>query len=369
MSRSYIHSLVWLALFAAGQTLLAQTTNRPPIALAAVKTWAYQLQDLTTARSVDALAESHYDLLVVEPSRTDWSSPENRRFDTPRMVRRLQVAPTGDGSHRRLVLAYLNVGEAEGWRWYWTWPQGWTKGRPRPPGLPAFIIHPDPDGWSGDFPVAFWDPTWKDILLAGTRTPPAPDRPYRSLMDEVLQSGFDGVYLDWVEAYDDRAIKQAARAAGVNPAREMVRLLGEIRDYGRRRNPNFIVIQQNAADLLDGHPDLLNAVDGIGQEDVWYSGAADSDWNNPKGHDQRTSASDTRDTLEQLHRFRAAGKPVFTVDYTVNDAAATYRRSRAEGFVPYCTRVSLSRLTTTPPPEFGLARSEVNLFCATARLF
>jgi len=158
-----------------------------------------------------------------------------------------------------------------------------------------------------------------------------------------------------VEAYDDRAIKQAARAAGVNPAREMVRLLGEIRDYGRRRNPNFIVIQQNAADLLDGHPDLLNAVDGIGQEDVWYSGAADSDWNNPKGHDQRTSASDTRDTLEQLHRFRAAGKPVFTVDYTVNDAAATYRRSRAEGFVPYCTRVSLSRLTTTPPPEFGLA--------------
>ena len=135
MSRSYIHSLVWLALFAAGQTLLAQTTNRPPIALAAVKTWAYQLQDLTTARSVDALAESHYDLLVVEPSRTDWSSPENRRFDTPRMVRRLQVAPTGDGSHRRLVLAYLNVGEAEGWRWYWTWPQGWTKGRPRPPGF------------------------------------------------------------------------------------------------------------------------------------------------------------------------------------------------------------------------------------------
>jgi len=55
--------------------------------------------------------------------------------------------------------------------------------------------------------VAFWDAAWKDILLYGTNTPPAPDRPYRSVLDEVVQSGFDGVYLDWVEAYDDAAVQ------------------------------------------------------------------------------------------------------------------------------------------------------------------
>jgi cysteinyl-tRNA synthetase len=344
---------VCLSLLVTLQPLPAQTTNLPPIPLTAVKTWAYQIQDVPTAGAVDALAQSRYDLLVVEPSRTDWSSPENRRFDTPGMVRRLQAAPAGDGTHRRLVLAYLDIGEAETWRWYWTWPKDWTKGRPRPAGLPAFIIHPDPDGWSGDFPVVFWNPVWQDILLTGDRTPPAPDRTYRSLMDEVLQSGFDGVYLDWVEAYDDPAVKSAARTAGVDPAREMIRLLGAIRDYGRQRNPAFVVIQQNAADLLTGHPELLNVIDAIGQEDVWYSGAADSDWNNPKGHDQRTSAGQTRETLQLLQPFRAAGKPVFTVDYTVPDAPATYRRARAAGFVPYCTRVSLSRLTTTPPPELA----------------
>jgi cysteinyl-tRNA synthetase len=348
-----IKPFLLLVLLAVGRPLSAQTTNLPPIALSAVKTWAYQIQDLGAVGAVDALAQSRYDLLVVEPTRTDWSSPENRRFDTPAMVRRLQAGLAGDGAHRKLVLAYLDIGEAEAWRWYWTWTKGWAKGKPRPAGLPAFILHPDPDGWTGDFPVAFWDPAWKDILLSGTRTPPVPERPYCSLLDEVLQSGFDGVYLDWVEAYDNPAVKSAARAAGVDPAGEMIRLLGKIRDYGRRRNPGFVVIQQNAAELLDGRPGLLQVVDALAQEDVWYSGVADSDWNNPKGHDRRTPASQTRETLGQLQPFRAAGKPVFTVDYTVRDAPETYRRARAAGLVPYCTRVSLSRLTSTPPPEIS----------------
>jgi cysteinyl-tRNA synthetase, unknown class len=334
-----------LAAFSRG----ADLTGTAPLPLAAVRTWAYQLQGLEDAGAVNALAASRYDLLVVEPTRTERDS----RFDAPAMVRHLQASPAGDGRHRKLVLAYISIGEAEDFRWYWTWSKSWKKNQPRPASLPSFIVHPDPDGWSGCFPVAFWDPAWKDILLAGRKTPPAPDRPYRSVLDEVLQSGFDGVYLDWVEAYDEPAVKREARKAGVKPAREMIRLLGEIREYGRRRNPAFLVIQQNGAALLEAHPELLSVVDAIGQEDVWHAGVADSDWGQPAGHDQRTPPEDTRESLRLLRLFRAAGKPVFTIDYTVADADGTYRRARAEGFVPYCTQVSLSRLTTTPPP--GLA--------------
>lgn len=330
----------------------------PPISLSDAKTWAYQIQELSKPGAVDALAKSRYDLLVVEPSRTDWSSPEDKQFDTPAMVRKLQASPAGDGIHRKLVIAYIDIGEAEGWRWYWKWSKGWAKGKPRPADLPAFIIHPDPDGWANNYPVTFWDPAWKDILLHGENSPPVADRPYRSVLDEVLQSGFDGVYLDWVEAYDDPSIKKEAAKTGVDTPAEMIKLIGEIREYGRKRNPNFVVIQQNAADLLDDHPELLKVVDAIGQEDVWYSGKADCDWKNPKGHDKHTPASETREYLKALKKFRDAGKPVFTIDYTVEDAPATYRRAIAEGFVPYCSRVSLSQLTTTPPPILDTQKTQ-----------
>ena len=149
----------------------------------------------------------------------------------------------------------------------------------------------------------------------------------------------------------DHPIRDAAKKAGVDAEAEMIKLMGEIREYGRERNPHFIVIQQNAADLLEDHPELTNIVDGIGQEDTWYAGRADSAWDNPKGHDRRVSENQTHSCLKRLQRFRATGKPVFTIDYTVQDADATYRRARAEGFVPYCSQVSLSRLTTTPPPD------------------
>jgi uncharacterized protein (TIGR01370 family) len=321
---------------------------RGALPLTAVRTWAYQIQGIDESGAVEALAAARYDLLVVEPTRTE----KDTAFDTPAMVRRLQASPAGEGQHRKLVLAYICPGEAEDWRWYWTWSKNWKKKRPRPADLPAFIVRPDPDGWSGCFPVAFWDPAWKDILLAGQNTPPTSGRPFRSVMDEVVQSGFDGVYLDWVEAYDDPVVKRAAKAAGIDPAKEMIKLIGEIRAYGRQQNPNFLVIQQNGSALLEGHPELLKVVDGIAQEDLWYSGKADSDWDNPRGHDRRTKPADTRELIRMLKPFRAAGKLVLTVDYTVQDAPETYRRARAEGFVPYCTRVSLGRLTTTPPPDF-----------------
>jgi cysteinyl-tRNA synthetase, unknown class len=343
-------ALIVCALGAAAPLASAQSTNLPPISLTAAKSWAYQIQGLEVPGAIDALAKSSYDLLVLEPTRTDWSHPENKQFDTPAMVHKLQATPAGDGVHRKLVIAYIDIGEAEGYRWYWHWTKGWGKGKPRPADLPAFIVRLDPDGWADNFPVAYWEPAWKDILLQGKETPPDSSRAFRSVLDEVTQSGFDGVYLDWVEAYDERAIKEVAKKEGVDPEAEMIKLIGEIRDYGRQRNPSFLVVQQNAADLLEEHPELLKIVDGIGQEDTWYSGKADAEWDNPKGHDRKISPNGTHSNLKRLHQFLAAGKPVFTVDYTVQDADATYQRALAEGFVPYCSRVSLSRLTTTPPP-------------------
>lgn len=319
--------------------------------LRSVKFWAYQIQQIDWPGAVDDLIGSKYDMLAVEPTRTDWSEGPNS-FDTKGMVAGIKDSKAHNNFHRKLVFAYIDIGEAEDWRWYWTWSKDWRPGEPFPGDWPDFIVAPDPDGWEGNYPVAYWDKGWKDIVLYGEHTPGHDRRDYVSILDEVIKDGFDGVYLDWVEAYDDESVRRAARRAGVNPEEEMIRFISEIRDYGRESNPHFLVIQQNAADLSDGRPELFDYVDAIAQEHLWYRGIATDDWDDVDGCDIPTPADWTVDYLLHLSRYQNAGLPVFCCEYALKYASRAYQKAAGHGFIGYCTRVSLSRLTTTPPPGY-----------------
>ncbi len=322
------------------------------IALTEVETWAYQLQGLSEPGAVEELAASDYDLLVLEPTRTDWSSSD-RCFDAAAMVRRLQRSPAGDGSHRKLAIAYLNVGQAEDWRWYWTWSRGWNCRGDPPVDWPTFILACDPDGWGGNYPVATWDPGWRSMLIYGdaTRDPNAAQRRYASALDEVLRDGFDGVYLDWVAGYEDPAVIAAAQAAGRDPAAETVALIAEINAYARQRDPDFIIIQQNAADLARLQPDILGLVDAIVQEAVWFDGVATDRWHDPRNADRAQDTALTDELIASLGRYQAAGRPVFVCEYAVREAETAYARAQAHGYIAYVSRTPLSRLSTTPPPD------------------
>lgn len=311
--------------------------------------WAYQLQGLSQDGAVDALAASRYDMLIVEPTRTDWSSGD-MGFDTSSMVRRLKAGKASDGVRDKLILAYVNVGEAENWRWYWKWSAEWKSGRSRPADWPDFILALDPDGWEGDYPVAYWDDRWKDILIYGANQTSAPHGDYSSILDEVVRDGFDGVFLDWVEGYENEAVVRRAESEGRDPVAEMVRLISEIRSYGRARNRDFLVIQQNGSSLGPGHPEIYGIVDAISQESVWFGGVATGDWDDPSGHDMPADSGLTAEYIARLSSYRAAGLPVFVCEYAVARAPEAYSAARAAGFVPYCSRTPLSRLTTTPPP-------------------
>lgn len=317
-----------------------------PLPLSQVKFFAYQIQGLEEDGAIDRIAESKYDLVVVEPTKT--VSDENRSFDAGKMVRRIKNSKASDGIHRKTVIAYVNIGEAEDWRWYWKWSKQDSKRKGVPSDWPKYIVKPDPGGWSGNYPVKFWSDEWKDIVIYGKNHKSA-DRDYSSMLDEVLKDGFDGIYLDWVEAYADKDVAAAAESEGRNPAKEMVGFIREMKDYGRKYNPDFIVIQQNASSLAEEQPDILNIVDAIGQEDTWYCGGSDVKWENPKGYGRKQKAGDSREIIHLLEVYKKAGKTVFTIDYTVKNADEVYRNARAKGFVPYCTRTHLGKLTTTPP--------------------
>ena len=330
---------------------LAPTEIVEAMPLSQVRYWAYQIQDLSDPGAVDKLANSHYDMLVLEPTRTDWSS-DDRDFDTMGMVSQLRDSKASDGIHRKLVIAYIDIGEAEDWRWYWTWSQEWHRGEPRPADWPDYILTHDPDDWEGCFPVAYWDEEWKDIIINGRNHDSSPYGDYNSVIDEVIKSGFDGIYLDWVEGFEDEAVMAEAQKQGKNPAVEMLQFIQEMRDYATVRDPDFIIIQQNAAALCEKHSELFSLIDGISQEAIWYDGEAFDEWDAPDGYDFANDSSLTDYYLEYLDQYLEAGLPVFNCEYALKYADEAYSESYSEGYIPYCTRRSLSRLTTTPPPQY-----------------
>jgi cysteinyl-tRNA synthetase len=325
--------------------------EREPIPISEVQYWGYQLQLLNETGVEDALATSNYDMLVLEPTRTDWSSSD-RGFDTKGLVKRLKATNASDGVHRKLILAYIDIGEAEDWRWYWDWSKDWPSGEPKPADWPDFIICHDPDGWDGNYPVAYWTEEWKDIMIYGNNQSSAPYGDYNSAIDEAIKDGFDGIYLDWVEAFDDESVIEEAASQGVDPAVEMIQFIQEMKDYAQQRNPDFLIVQQNAPHLYEGHPELFSLIDAIAQEAIWYDGDATDDWTDPYGYDSVNDLDLTNWYLGHLDQFKAAGMPIFNCEYALDYADDAYTKSYDNGFIPYSSRRSLSQLSTTPPPGY-----------------
>jgi cysteinyl-tRNA synthetase len=295
-----------------------------------VESWAYQIQGLDEEGAIDALVSSDYDLIVIEPVRSLVGAED---FDTAGLVARLHA-------ESKLVLAYLDVGEAEDYRLYWS--DDWVAPSAGEPGEPDFLITVDPDGWSGNYPVAFWDQRWKNVVIHDEN----------SLMDMVLDDGFDGVYLDWIEAYLDETVAAAAERLGIDPAQEMVAFVREIAQHGRARSESFLVIPQNAAELAQEVPEYLEIIDGLAQENLSFRGEADTDWGDPESGDIPTAADDQEYLLELFDLYLGAGLPVFCTDYALEqpNVQTAYATARDADCLEYVAQTPLSRLTETPPP-------------------
>lgn len=83
---------------------------------------------------------------------------------------------------QRLVISYINIGSAEKFRYYWK--KGWGLHHP-------LWLKRKYDGYDDEFWVKFWKKDWQDIIYGNEN----------SYMKKILNAGFDGAYLDNVEAY------------------------------------------------------------------------------------------------------------------------------------------------------------------------
>jgi len=272
--------------------------------LAEVNDFLYQLQNL----DLTAIGQTAYDLVVMDYSSDGTEAGEF----TPAEIAALKHSPGSE----KIILAYMSIGEAEDYRFYWQ--EGWT------PGNPPWLDAENPN-WPGNYKVRYWHPAWQAITFAYT--------------DRLLAAGFDGAYLDIIDAYEYYADQGRTTAA-----QEMADFVAAIAAHARAQDPDFYIFPQNAPELAGLVPGYLGTVDGIGQEDIYYGYVGD---------DQPTPPAVTAQMEGYLDVFEIAGKLVLTVDYTTTPAHVddAYARSLAKGYVPFCTVRDLDQLTINPGHE------------------
>lgn len=255
----------------------------------APESFAYVLQAdqlaKTRAAVVQMFAASGRDLIVLDAafsSDGDWTSAE--------------LSTIRQGKPGRRVVAYVSIGEAEDYRSYWK--KEWDADKDGKPdaAAPKFLNIENPD-WKGNYRVRYWQPEWQQIML------PAVDR--------VVTQGFDGIYLDIVDAFEFYEYDPATKdwldnrqnpETGKTYRQDMIAWVATIAKRARDKQPGFLVIPQNASQLLE-HADYRALVSAIGVEDLFVAGK--------KLRTEKQSSY----VVGFLDKLKADGKPVLVIDY------------------------------------------------------
>lgn len=239
--------------------------------------WHYQLQNFDGF--VDRYHHSIGTLFVIDYSK---DGTHGRRFSREE-IHRLK------NRGRNQVVSYMSIGEAEEYRWYF---KTLTK---------EVVAAPNPS-WPDNRTVFYWDSRWQEVILG-----------QEGYLSAIVNAGFDGVYLDIVDAYmrfPDRK----------NAASEMVEFLVKIKDFLNQHGKKIVIAQnapcilsrKNFEGLSDDQYDGVRksyfwAVDAIALESTFFMGQQWQD--NPYRPNQ-----DTIQCVEDLH---GEGVDVLAVDYLV----------------------------------------------------
>ena len=294
--------------------------------LADVRFWGYQIQKQDHGDNMQKLIDSHYDLLVIDQTR---SLLGDENYDSKADVQALKNSKNSVGGNK-IVVCYIDVGEAESYRWYWQ--DGWKIGDPE------WIAGADPDGWDENYPVIFWRAEWIDIM--------------KEYLDMIIEDGYDGIYLDWLEVYDFEPVWKTAEKEDLNVVDELTNFIRILRNYANAKDPDFLFIAQNASELYD-YPEYVNLFDAISQEQIWYDGGGDPDSGEQPG-DVPMDPEDSDTYVRDLKEWKKQGKIVFNCEYAQKNenVERSYRLGKENGFKTYVSLRLLDKLSDTPPPGY-----------------
>jgi cysteinyl-tRNA synthetase, unknown class len=277
--------------------------------------WSFSI----TKNELNQLLQNPAKLLVLDYSH---DGSEARRYQPAEI----------DALHNngQQAISYLSIGESSNWRSYFQ--NNW---KTNPPGWQG---KENPD-WPGSSKVKYWDADWQRITL--------------EYLDKIIDSGFDGAYLDIVDAFDYWSNPKNGEGLVLDradAAKRMIDWVEKIVEHARvdRGKPNFHVIPQNAEALLpyDTTGKFLKEISGVGVESLYYNGIQAQD---PGGIAGRTA---------NLNKVVAAGKPVLVIDY-INDGSgyqggnkaridSFWQRANLAGYTPQVNPLDRTTLTVDP---------------------
>ena len=131
-------------------------------------------EEYTTRQAfLTALSATSYDAVIMDYffNQEEFTSGE------------ISLLKTKNNGGHRLIIAYMSIGEAENYRYYWN--ADWNTDPP------AWMKDENPD-WEGNYKVAYWDEGWQSIIYGSTE----------AYLDKIIEKGFDGVYLDIIDAFE-----------------------------------------------------------------------------------------------------------------------------------------------------------------------
>lgn len=303
--------------FAVSGASLAQTAAPSlPRSLA----YVLQAEGLGASRpeAVQCLAKCERDWIVIDGF---FDGSENGAYTAA------EINLIRSAQHGRKVFAYLSIGEAEDYRPYWK--REWDADRNGRPDkkAPPWLCNENPD-WKGNYRVRYWDKAWQDIVL--------------TLVDRTLRAGFDGVYLDIVDAFETfeyDPVKKDWVDHRVNPQtgksyrEDMIRWVRDIATYARKQKPGFFVIPQNGAQLLE-NPEYLATIDAIGIEDLFTDGR------------RLQKREHTRYIVGFLDRLKTTAKNILVIEYAAQPAhvRTSVQEAEKKGYVLLVTDRKLKTL-------------------------
>lgn len=224
----------------------------------------------TNGPRLDEIARTNLTPVIIDYSA---DGSEQKRFKKEDLM---PLKRMRDGSVRE-VLAYVNVGIAERWRWYWL-------------SLPKTIIYGPLEGWEGEYYVKFWTDEWVSVIL--------------KYIEKIVDAGFDGVLFDWVNIYFSSSLQRYSKFSAVQLRHLMVQTLNRIME----KFPNLVYAFVNGEDILTSYSELREKVKYVVVEDLFFTA------NNQLATDTKVFM----ERLEKLLKLKSYGISVLSVEYIDN---------------------------------------------------
>lgn len=156
-------------------TTIANENSNNILNLQAAQNYLYLISTTNFSskqQMITAIANTNFDVVLIDLffDETEFTASE---------IAQLKTKANGA---QRIVIAYMNIGAAESYRYYWK--SNWKLHKPK------WLKKPY-DGYEDEIWVEFWNPEWQNIIYGNEN----------SYTQKIINAGFDGIYLDNVENY------------------------------------------------------------------------------------------------------------------------------------------------------------------------